>query len=320
MSDEKPADTAAAQPQADAELDLPPLEEGKGSLLNRLNPLNLLKKETPGRFVADGRDLLENKNFAQATIAFKKALSLDAQCVPAHKGLGDVLLKKGGRTNVGQALEHYRKVLELDPFYDSVYALTAKVYEALGKPKEATLERKKMVVVKTLATDPRNPVANNNMGILLLRQNRVTDAIDYFQRATEADPHYDMAFRNLATVYYKLATATQDEARRKDLLNRADGPIAKALEVSRSVPNLLTQARILSLQGQDAQALELVEQAAHMEPASKDVFGLKKLLLERLNRMDEARQAFESYRVFSRATGHPAPAKAAPPRAEAEEE
>ena len=316
MSDEKPADVAATQPQrqVQAEPDLPPLETGKGSLLKRLNPLNLLKQETPGRFVSEGQDLLEHKNFAQATIAFRKALSLDANCVPAHKGLGDVLLKKGGRTNVGQALEHYLKVLELDPFHDSVYALTAKVFDALGKPKEATLERKKMVVVKTLATDARNPVANNNMGILLLRQNRVSDAISYFQRATEADPHYDMAFRNLATVFYKLATSTEDAAKREEYLNRTEGPITKALEISRSVPNLLTQGRILSLQGQDAQALELVEQAAAQEPANKDVFGLKKLLLERLNRMDEAKQAFESYQVFSRAAGHPAPAE--PPATE----
>jgi Flp pilus assembly protein TadD len=77
------------------------------------------------------------------------------------------------------------------------------------------------------------------------------------------------------------------------------------------VPNLLTQGRILALQGQHEPALELVEEAAQLESANKDVFGLKKVLLEKLNRMDEAKQAFESYQVFSRASRAPAAAKPA---------
>jgi small subunit ribosomal protein S1 len=40
-----------------------------------------------------------------------------------------------------------------------------------------------MVVVKTLATDPKNSIANNNMGILLLRNKQTDPAIKYFQKA-----------------------------------------------------------------------------------------------------------------------------------------
>ncbi|MBI3993612.1 MAG: tetratricopeptide repeat protein [Candidatus Lambdaproteobacteria bacterium] len=275
---------------------------GKGSrsgLLKKLNPVNLFKKETPERFVRLGETLLEQKNFAQATIAFNRALSLDKECADAYAGLGDCLAKKGGRVNMQNALELYEQAILRNPFDEDVYVYRAKIFDAMGKRKEATLERKKMVVVKTLTTDPRNAVANNNMGILLLRNNQTEAAIEYFRKSVETDPSYEVAYRNLATVYFNLSKAAGDEAKKKELLEQAQVHITKALELLKSIPTLLVAARVLMANGENEPALELVTQAEAQDPAHKDVFGLKKLLLERLNRMEEARQAYASYRMFS---------------------
>lgn len=297
--EEAPQAAHAPKPAAQ-EVELDALDSGKGGLLSKLNPLNLFKKDTPARHITDGRELLENKNFAQATIAFNKALALDENSAEAYRGLGDTLVKKGGRSNIAGALEHYLKVVEIDPFNDTIYGTTARVFDILNKPKEATLERKKMVVIRTLSTDARNPIANNNMGILLLRQNRTVDAIKYFQKAIDSDQRYDMAIRNLATVYYKLATSTEDAKKKEEFLSKAESQISKAIDIASTIPNLLTYGRILMQTGKNEQAMELVERAEELDSASKDVFGLKKMLLERLNRMDEARDAFESYQVFSK--------------------
>ena len=293
---EEAVPAAASTPPAPAPV---PAPKRGGGLLNKLNPANLFKKETPTRFVRLGEALLLQKNFAQATIAFNKALSLDTDCADAYAGLGDCLAKKGGRVNMQHALEHYDEAILRNPFDEDVYIYRAKIYDALGKRKEATLERKKMVVVKTLATDPNNSVANNNMGILLLRNKKMEAAIEYFRKSVEADPNYEVGHRNLATVYFSMSKAATDEAQKKELLDQARVPIAKAMELMKSIPTLLVYARVLMADEENEQALELVTQAEAQDPAHKDVFGLKKLLLERLNRMEEARQAFASYQMFS---------------------
>ena len=50
----------------------------------------------------------------------------------------------------------------------------------------------------TLAVTSENPVAHNSFGILLLRQDRVNEAIDQFQRALNIDPTYGDAHNNLS--------------------------------------------------------------------------------------------------------------------------
>ena len=154
--------------------------------------------------VKQGRALMENRNFAQATIALKRALELDSEFTSAHEAIGDVLMKKGGRSNVAAAIERYREVVLLDPLSEKAYANMAKAFDMLGKRKEAALEKKKLVVVKTLDRDPENPAANNNMGILFLQRKQVDIALDYFGRAIKSNPAYDTGLRNLAVTYYRL--------------------------------------------------------------------------------------------------------------------
>ncbi len=279
----------------------PPVQQrSPGGIFHKLNPANLFKKETPERFVRLGIALLEQKNFGQATIAFHRAISLDQNCAAAYKGLGDCLVKKGGRANYEIALEQFEKSILLYPFNEDAYIAKSKVFDALGKRKEATLERKKMVVVKTLSTDPSNAIANNNMGILLLRNNQTDAAIEYFQKSVTTDPNYEVGHRNLATVYFNLSKSAPNEARKKELLDLARVHITKAMELLKTIPTLLVYARVLMADGDNERAYELVQQAEAQDPAQKDVFGLKKVLLERMNRMEEARQAFASYQMFAR--------------------
>lgn len=293
------ADAPKAAPAAVEEEAPVELQTG-GSFLKKLNPLNLFKKESPERYVESGMDLLQNKNYAQATIAFNNALRLDKDSASAFRGLGDTFVKKGGRTNLKAALEHYNDSVLRDPFHEDVYISKSKIFDALGQRKEATLERKKMVVVKTLSTDPKNSIANNNMGILLLRNKQTEPAIKYFQNAVDSDQNYEVAHRNMATVYYNMYKAEQNEAKKKDMLEKARTCISRAMELLQSIPTLLIFARVLLADGEDERALEIVELAEKQDPAHKDVFGLKKVVLEKLNRMDEARDAFGSYQMFSK--------------------
>ncbi len=267
--------------------------------LSRLNPLRLFSKESPTMYIKEGNSLIENHNLALATIAFQKAVSLDPKSMEAHKGLGNVFLRKGGRTNITKAVEHFKTATELAPFEDYLYGLTAKLFEKLGMLKEATLERKKMMIVKTLQTDPTNPIANNNMGILMLQQKKGTEAIEYFNKSITANPVYDIAFRNLSATYFRMATETNEESKKSQYMNQARTYIGKALSISQTVSSLLVNGRILVEEGRFEDALALVEEAELLEPNDKNVYSFKRIVLEGLNRTKDAQQAYESYQALA---------------------
>ena len=286
----------------------PPVEivVEKTPFLRKINPLNLFKKETPAAFVREGEDLLDDQNTAQATMAFHRALAMDPNFVPAFKGLGNVFLKKGGRSNLNSALENFQEAAKRNPFDVHLFAVKAKIFEKLGKMKEATLERKKMMIVKTLDSDPRNTIANNNMGILLSQQNQVQSAIEYFRKAIHSNPKYDVAYRNLAATNLKIAAQEQDEEKKRELLSQARSFINKALEIASTVPSLMMQTKIFMQGGRHEEALAVCEKAEGMDGSNKEVFGLKRLALEKLNRIQEAQQAYEIYKALSLADTKPA--------------
>ena len=275
------------------------LPEEKGRFLTRINPLRFFRKETPELFIREGHSLIEHQNLALATMAFQKAIQLDPESVEAHKGLGNVFMRKGGRANITTALESFKRATFVAPFEETAYAMSAKLYEKLSMMKEATLERKKMMIVKTLQTDPTNHIANNNMGILLLGQKQVEQAVEYFKKSLSANPSYDIAYRNLAATYYRLATEAGEkqgeEADNSEPLGQARGYISKALAISRTPSSLLVSGKILIEEGRLDEALNIAEEAEGMETANKDVFAFKRIVLEKLNRTKDAQEAYESY-------------------------
>ena len=292
---EKPAPLAQPRPVISA---TPGPVSGKG-LFQKFNPLKLFRREAPSSLVSAGRQLEDNRHFAQATVAFNRALALDPDHAPAYEGLGDVLLKKGGRANVEAAVLQYQEAVKRNPFNDRTYAALGRAYDSLGKRKEAALEKKKLVVARTLRADPANPIANNNMGIMLLQQNWIVAAIDYFTRSTKADPRYDTAVRNLAVTHYKLASDTMEPATRAQNLEKAKNYITKALAIAESPLTLLTQARILLLEERFEEALAVCERVEQIDPAMKEMFGLKKAALLKLNRLEEANKAHETWHFLN---------------------
>lgn len=291
-----PAPGAIPEAPPDFIAELPEIKRG---FLSRVNPLKMFRKESPALFVRQGEGLLENQNLALATMAFQKALTLDPDNAGAFKGLGNVFLRKGGRSNIETALTYYQEAVKRNLFDDQAYAMAAKIYERLGRMKEATLERKKMVIVKTLHADPANPVANNNMGILMLQQQQLAQALDYFKKSIKSNPSYDIAHRNLAATHYKVALAETDDDKKSEQTALAKGYIAKALEINKGVNSMLIQAKIFVLEGRYDEALDIAVTAEEMEEANPDVYALKRQIFDKLNRTTDAQKAFESYQAFS---------------------
>ena len=291
-------------PASGMTVDSDPLETGGEeakdvSLLTKLNPFRMFRKKSPDFFIKEGKDFLENQAYAQALLAFNNALAIDPNSSAAFRGLGKVFFKKGGRTNMKTSLNHYQEAIKRNPMDHELYAISAKIYDAMGQRKEATLERKKFVIVRALDVDAKNPIANNNMGILFLQQGKTDTALSYFQKAIDSDKNYDVALRNQAAVYLKMAKETEDGQKKLNYNLKAREGIERAVEISPTPASLLAFGRILLKEGNFDQVLTIVEKIDEMDPANKHVFKLKQLTLEGLGRFEEARDAENSYRIFS---------------------
>lgn len=303
---------AEAPPEREASAEHDTLDEGDEAphegFFARLNPFRMMRRRSVRGQLEDAKDLLDHGSLAQATVTFHKVLKLDPNCVPAYRGLGKVFFKKGGRSNLETSLKYYSEAIRHAPMESDLYAITAKIYDTLGKRKEATLERKKFVIVRALDADARNPIANNNMGILFLQQGRMAEALDYFNRAVQADRNYDVAYRNLAAAYYQMAKRADGPDKKAEYNRKARDSIKRALDIAPTVPTLMAQARILLADGSLEQVLDILRRVDEMDPANPDVHLMMKMAYEGLGRFDEARTAMASYAAFKQqAEGGPPP-------------
>ena len=120
------------------------------------------------------------------------ALSCNPRNPTAHLSLGVAAENQGC---LAEAVEHYRKAIELDHEYAQPHNDLAGILLKDGRLDEALAEYK-----EALRIDPEYANAHTNYGVALLRQDRVAEAIDHFRRALAIDPHLSLAYYNLGTV------------------------------------------------------------------------------------------------------------------------
>jgi tetratricopeptide (TPR) repeat protein len=129
----------------------------------------------------------------EAAEAYKKALALDQNLVEAHYNLGCLWLEQNHPDLAKSELTAY--TLHRDK--------SAEGFSRLG---EAQLELRDLAgAEKSLnqarLIDARDPVPLNDMGVVQLQRNRVTEAAQFFNQALREKPDYAPAILNLAILY-----------------------------------------------------------------------------------------------------------------------
>ena len=181
---------------------------------------------------------------------FSRAVAVTSKNYLAYNNLGFYLAGKG---RVDEALENYRKAIEINPAYEDAlnnigYTLAGKKQPAEAIPYyEAALRiRPKHVEVHNnlgnalsdlgqipaaieqynfvLQEQPDHADAHNNLGIALAMQGKLDEAIPHFQAALRFKPKYASAHSNLGNAYaaqhkFDLAISEYRESLR---LNPAD--------------------------------------------------------------------------------------------------
>jgi len=182
-------------------------------------------KDNPAVYYYLGKSLFQTGDDAGATASFKKGLELDPKMKGAHFFLGNIGLKEDDATT---AVAEYEQELKLSPESDTVlynlgqayfkagdtdkaiaaldhaatvnptkpeiFMLMGTVYDAKGDKVMAD-----QMYQKVAAIDPRNAaILFFNTGVKSWNENRPKEAVVAYRKATEIDPNYAQAHRELA--------------------------------------------------------------------------------------------------------------------------
>jgi len=219
-----------------------------------------------GRYLLDGSAGVQNLDAAIAE--FRRAIARDPENADAYAAIAFCynLLGSGERLPPGEAYPAARAAahaaIELDPGLADAWAALGFVrrsYDWDWRGAEDALR-------EALRLDPKNPLANHVLGLLLSTVGRHDEAIAAMQRSTARDPMSPISFSNLALVHvnarqYERARAIWDS--RRDLLQN---------ETVR-----LIQGDFHLLLGEYDQALEILEPLAEQGQRPDAVASLARL-------------------------------------------
>jgi tetratricopeptide (TPR) repeat protein len=136
-----------------------------------------------------------------AELAFKRALEINPNNVPAISGLGDVYYRQ---QRISQAEETYRKAIGLQPGNWATYNALGWFLHQNGRYDEAAEQFRQLVSI-----DSRNMQGYSNLGTSLMMSGNFAAAAAAFMRSIEIEPTRN-AYSSLGILYYYMGEV--DEA------------------------------------------------------------------------------------------------------------
>ena len=132
--------------------------------------------------------------FEDAIPLLQDGIKIDPKRPDLHAALGDCYFTVG---KTDQAIQEFQTLIELAPNAAS-YAFMGLAYRHLARYDEA-----RKYLLKGLQLDPRNPACLFNLGYIEARQGDLAPAQAHMELALKANPDYDDALIELATIRMK---------------------------------------------------------------------------------------------------------------------
>ncbi len=193
----------------------------------------------------------------------------------AHNDLGIVLANSG---RIDEAIEHYRKALEIKPDYPDAHNNLGIALASGGRIDEAIEHYE-----KALEINPDYAIAYNNLGIALASRRRDVEAMAHFRKALEIDPDYAEAHADLGNV---LA--------RRGQTNEAILCYERALQLKPSFASAHNGlGNLLSDLGRADEAERHFQKALEIDPNFAEAHNNLGTILNRCGRVDEAAAEFQ---------------------------
>ncbi len=201
--------------------------------------------EFPRNYLSYGSVFFGRGYYDQAGSAFQRALEDDPSSAEALYGLGSVYLEQA---KTAQARESFEKVTKLEASYPDTL-----------------------------------PNAWNNLGLIATREERVADAIPYFQEALRLSPNHLVALENLGNAY-----------RQQQQWQEARTTLERAVRVGPQDPEANYSLGMVYAQlNETDRANQYLQMALKLRPAYPEALNNLGVLYLRTQRRDEAVAKFE---------------------------
>jgi len=162
-------------------------------------------------------DTVKQKEYLDQLVA---AYSNDER---AHLNLGNYYF---GQQDLAQAVEHYKKSIELAPSFSTAYNILGYAYRQQGDYTNAEWAFKKYIELI-----PNDPNPYDSYAELLLKMGRFDDSIAQYRRALTIDPHFVPSHFGISAdlMYSGKAEEATSELQKMASLSRNDGELRTAL-------------------------------------------------------------------------------------------
>jgi len=142
-----------------------------------------------------GRVYMERNLLGQAIEEFKKAIELDSSRWQSYYNLGTIYQQQGF---YNESIINYEKTVSIAPENADAFNNLGVVYSLINRDGKAILAYK-----KAIALEPNFAEAYYNLGISYENIGQLEEALKVYQKAIELSPVYLKAYNNLGNVYYK---------------------------------------------------------------------------------------------------------------------
>ena len=206
----------------------------------------------------------------EAIESYRKSLQIRPDYFDAHTNYGTVLMDMG---HVKEATEHYQRALQLRPESYLAHTNLGRVLASSGRYREAIEHYQ-----HSLQLNPDAARTHNNLGNALAATGSPSQAIEHYQRALQLQP-------DLADAHYNWSNALRDLGRWSEAIDHCQ----QTLRVNPDfAPAHGTWGDALAALGRTQEAIEHYQQALRRQPDLAQIHNNLASILAESGRMDEA--------------------------------
>jgi spermidine synthase len=190
---------------------------------------------------------------------FRKAIELDPNSMLAHSNLAYIYEGKG---MINEAIAEFKELLRIQPKMPQIHVGLGLLYDKQGLTDDAIAEMK-----NAIQQDPKSTAAMINLGILYRKKGMLDEAIEQFKKLIEIQPDAAVFHGFLGDLY-----------REKNDLVKAEDELKKALKIDPSMeqePNFIATLAVVYFQkGRYDDAEKEINKAISLDPQNEGYHAL----------------------------------------------
>jgi len=221
---------------------------------------------------------------------WRHALAVTQESSSAHNNLANVLVREGKKLE--EAMEHYRKALEINPAYAKAHYNLGQVLAMKGEIEEAIEQ-----YGQALQIDPTIAEAHNSLGTLLVKQGMLKEAIGHFRQVLE--------LKSVVTVqsesHFNLGTALAKQGHLEEASEHFQEALKMRPEFAQAHHDL---GIVMAAQDHLDKAIEHFREALLIQPEFAEAHESLALALAQQGKKDEAARHYqEALRIMKSGAG-----------------